>query len=62
MESVNSENSPLNVNVILAIVGGRDFNDYPRFVKIVDECLNFESMLPSTIVSGGAEGVDTFCS
>ena len=42
----------------LAIVGGRDFNDYDSFKKIVEEY--FETIgIPIHIISGGAKGVDT---
>lgn len=43
----------------LAIVGGRDFNDYSRFSKIVDDYIRLIGVQPSVIVSGGANGVDS---
>lgn len=42
----------------LAIVGGRTFNDYEKFKAIVKEYIE-EYETPETIISGGAEGVDT---
>ncbi|QKF94542.1 DUF2493 protein [Fadolivirus algeromassiliense] len=42
----------------LGIVGGRDYNDYNNFKKIVDNYIE-EIGQPSEIISGGASGVDT---
>ncbi len=45
----------------LAIVGGRDFNNYEAFEKIVKKYIKEDlgNVYPDFIVSGGAEGVDT---
>lgn len=43
----------------LAIVGGRTYNDYDAFKKIVDEYITELQSKPSLIISGGAKGVDT---
>jgi hypothetical protein len=47
--------------VILAIVGGRDYNDYNTFKTIVDNYINeiTPESYPDFIVSGGAKGVDS---
>ena len=42
----------------LAIVGGRDYKDYDKFKRVVDNFIE-EYGTPSEIVSGGASGVDT---
>ena len=42
----------------LAIVGGRDFNDYVKFKEIVKNFID-EYGKPTKIISGGARGVDT---
>jgi len=42
----------------LGIVGGRDYNDYENFKKLVDEYIDSIGQ-PSEIISGGALGVDT---
>jgi YspA, cpYpsA-related SLOG family len=44
--------------IILAIVGGRDYNDYINFKILVDAHIK-EIGLPEQIVSGGAKGVDS---
>lgn len=42
----------------LAIVGGRDFTNYKKFKKIVNDYLeNLDA--PEEIISGGAQGVDS---
>ena len=40
------------VGLKVAVVGGRDFNDYEKMKKILDE------IGPDVIVSGGANGAD----
>lgn len=43
----------------LAIVGGRDYDDYAKFCQIVDDHIK-DIGQPNHIVSGGAKGIDTF--
>ena len=43
----------------LAIVGGRDYNDYDAFKNIVNLYIKEIGEMPCQIVSGGAMGVDT---
>lgn len=47
--------------IILAIVGGRDYSNYNRFNTIVKEYIknDLNGTLPNKIISGGAKGVDT---
>lgn len=47
--------------VILAIVGGRDYDDYKSFKIIVDDYIKeiIPLSTPNLIVSGGARGVDS---
>ena len=47
----------LYIMIKLAIVGGRDYDDYDNFKKIVDEYVKDIGAI-SEIVSGGAAGVD----
>lgn len=44
-------------NVRLAIVGGRDFQDYELLKRSIDELCKLHEVV--TIVSGGATGADT---
>ncbi len=43
----------------LAIVGGRDYTDYPNFKAIVSKHIE-KIGIPDEIISGGARGVDKF--
>ena len=47
-----------NYMIHLAVVGGRDYADYDNFKRIITEYVG-EIGTPSTIISGGAKGVDT---
>lgn len=56
---VSLRSSFLTTSMIrLGIVGGRDYEDYEKFVKLVDAYVE-EIGIPDVIVSGGATGVDT---
>jgi hypothetical protein len=45
----------LNNTMNVAIVGGRDFDDYEQFKS----CVNGEKIKFKSVISGGARGVDT---
>ena len=47
-----------NSNIILAIVGSRNFNNVDKFNLAIIDFINKYGM-PSCIVSGGATGADT---
>lgn len=42
----------------VAIIGSRSYTNYENFCKIVNECINKNSIVISQIISGGARGVD----
>lgn len=44
--------------IILAIVGSRRWCDYPEFTNILEDWIK-EHDVPTSIVSGGASGVDS---
>lgn len=43
----------------LGIVGTRTYTDYNKFLEVVHAILDRYGIVPSVIVSGGADGVDT---
>ena len=43
----------------IAIVGGRDFNDYTLLKESLSAYISIYSGIPDNIVSGGAKGADT---
>jgi hypothetical protein len=48
-----------NIGIGLAIVGYRNFNDYTKFVKHVDEYIKAINKPIDCIISGGCRGADT---
>src|SRR6266513_1483814 len=58
-ESFTSPASQITKNILLAIVGYRNYNDYTSFSKEVDQYINEIGTTPVEIISGACKGADT---